>query len=188
MSKNFKIKKSGKYFESEYLRYEAPTPRIKFHTSRTLLHNTKNEVKKYMAYVLAMEPIVELKMKEMGVNFDVKKLVSMSLEFIDNCVSGLDIRSELGIYGQAEIIINSYKKKHDKALEECQKTLNSLKENPVEYILNWREFDKYNENNDLYELGLESLDDYYADCSLKKAKKASEDLLKYLKELNNGED
>lgn len=178
---NFRVRKCGKYFESEYIRYTPSNMTIKLYVSRKILHSTKEDAKKYMTYILSIEPIIELKMKEMGVSFDAKKLIAMRLDFLENCVLGIEARSGLGIHKHAELIINFYKNKYDEALASGQEILKSIKENPVEYLSNWKSFDNYKHNNELYELGLEPLDDYYAESSLDKAIKSADEALEWFK-------
>jgi hypothetical protein len=180
-TKNFKVRKRGKYFEIEYLKYNPSNTTIKVYTSRTILHSTKQDAKKFMTYILTIEPIMEKIMRQIGVSFDARKLISMRLDFIDNCVLGIEARSGFGIHKHAELIVDFYKKKYDEALTNGQEILKSIKDNPVEYMSNWKVFDDYKFKNELYELGLEPLEAYYAESSLDKAIKSADEALEWFK-------
>ena len=178
---NFKVTKSGKYFKTEFIKFKPENYTIKYHWSNSNLHENKTSTEKYIKLVVDIEKQISKELKERGLNFKATKLVVVSLKIIESWSDEFDIRHDIGLEKQAKLIVNSYSNSYNKAKEENKSILEKISANGkggYDYNKkNWKEEEKYKNNNDLYELGMESLKEYYGEDPFYKIIKKTEDLI-----------
>jgi len=187
--KNFKVSKCGKYFRTEILRFKPGNVTIDVWMSTMQLHQDRESTEKYMKFILDMEQAVKKELETRGLSHEPMKVLVYSLKLVSSWADGFDIRHDLPIEHQAILVVNWYNNAYNEAKEDCEKTLASLKENPIPYIQNWKAHDKYDKDNKLFELGMEDLKDYYGedplDDILEKSGEILELLIKQRKEKQN---
>lgn len=185
--KNFKVSKCKKYFQTHILRFKPGNITVEIHMSTMQLHQDRASTEKYMKLVLDMEKEVAKKFKEMKVSHDPLKAVVHSLRIVSSWADDFDIRHDLPIEKQAGLVANWFCDAYDKAKENCESILNGLKEKPTSYVSNWRDHDKYNIDNRVFEIGLDELDKYYGEDPLDKISLGLDEILEKIKELNKSE-
>jgi len=186
--KNFKVSKCKKYFETHIIRFKPGNSTVDVRMSTMQLHQDRASTEKYMKFVLDMEKEVAKKFKERKVSHDPLKAVVHSLRLVAAWADDFDIRHDLPIENQAELVANWFCNAYDKVKDNCELILSNLKENPVAYIENWKSYDKYATDNKLFELGMDELDEYYKEDPLEvieaQAKEMLDLLIKQRKEKN----
>jgi len=181
---NFKVTKCKKYFQTHILRFKPGNVTISVNMSTMQLHQDRASTEKYMKLILDMERAVKRELGTRCLNHDPMKVIVFRLNLVSSWADSFDIRHDLPIEHQAMLLVNWYDNAYNEAKEDCEKTLAGLKENPVPYIGNWKAHDKYDQDNKLFELGMESLDEYYGEDPLDKMKELSDKMLDMLITLN----
>jgi hypothetical protein len=187
--KNFKVSKYKNYFKTHILRFKPGNSSVSVWMPTMQLHQSRQATEKYMKLILDMEQAVSKELKTRGLSHDPMKVVVYSLKLVSSWADDFDIRHDLPIEHQATLVVNWYNNAYNEAKEDCEKTLASLKENPIPYIKNWKAHDKYDKDNGLFELGMEDLKEYYGedplDVILEKTNEMLELLIKQNKEKQN---
>jgi len=163
---NFKVSKCKNYFQTHILRFKPGNSTVSVWMSTMQLHKDRKATEKYMRFILDMEQAVSKELKTRGLSHEPMKVVVYSLRLVSSWADDFDIRHDLPIEHQATLVVNWYNNAYNEAKEDCMKTLASLKENPIPYIKNWRAHDKYDKDNNLFELGMEDLKGYYGEDPL----------------------
>jgi hypothetical protein len=178
--KNFKVSKCEKYFKTHIIKFKPGNVTVKTWMSTMQLHQDRASTEKYMKLILDMEKEVSKKFKNRKVSHDPLKAVIHSLRIVASWADDFDIRHNLPIDEQAELVANWFCNAYDKAKENCESILSDLKEKPVAYIHNYREHDKYNIDNKLFELGMDELDEYYKEDPLEVVQEKANEMLELL--------
>lgn len=177
---NFKVSKYKNYFQTHILRFKPGNSTVGVWMPTMQLHQNRQATEKYMKLILDMEQAVSKELKTRGLSHDPMKVVVYSLNTVSAWADDFDIRHDLPIEHQATLVVNWYNNSYNEAKENCEKTLASLKENPISYVENWKVHEKYNKDNGLFELGMEDLKDYYKEDPLDSILKKSNELLELL--------
>lgn len=185
MEKNFEIKKRGKYIECSYLRYTPSNSAITLYNPNNIWHSNRSECEKFMKLLIDIEPIIDKILKEKGLSHDAKKIILFRIKTLDAISIGLDIRSSMSIEEIADMLVFWFNKKFVELKAKGEKILSGIKANPVGYYSNWREFDTYNTDNQIYELGLESLEEYFTKDPLLSMSESLDEVLELFKGLKS---
>lgn len=178
--KNFKVSKCKKYFQTHILKFKPGNVTISVNMSTMQLHQNREATEKYMKFVLDMEKAVKKELDSKNLGHDPMKVIVFRLNAVSSWADGIDMRSNWPIEEHAELLVYWYDKGYNEAKENCESTLAVIKENPVPYIANWRAHDKYSQDNKLFELGMEELDEYYGEDPLDKMRELSNQMLELL--------
>jgi hypothetical protein len=172
---NFKVTKSGRYFRTELIRFEPANFTIKYAWSTSQLHENRKETELYMKFVLKMEEQVKKELKTRGLDFEPLKVVVHALKNVESWSGSFafDIRHNIGIEKQADLITNWYANAWIKAADEndviFQKISANGKGGYEHSKKSYTEDELYKRNKALYELDCEDLDEYYGeDLALKR--------------------
>ena len=182
--KNFRVSKCKKYFQTHILKFKPGNVAVSVHMSTMQLHQDRQATEKYMKFILDMEQSVIKELDKRNLAHDPMKVIVYSINLISSWVDNFDIRHDLPIEQQAILVVNWFDNAFNKAKEVCEKILAELKEKPVSYVENWRAHDAYNQNNELFELGMEKLDVYYGNDPLDNIMEKSNKMLELLIKLN----
>jgi len=183
--KNFKVSKSKKYFQTHILRFKPGNVTVDVNMSTMNLHQDRESTEKYMKFVLDMENQVAKELKKRKLSHDPMKVVVYSIRMVESWSCGFEVRSDLPIERQSELIVNWFNDNYNEAKTSCESILAELKENPKAYLNNWVSHDKYNRDNKLFELDMEELDQHYGEDPFDKmsdALKKMHELLDEIKE------
>ncbi len=178
--KNFKVSKYKNYFQTHILRFKPVNSAVSVWMPTMQLHQDRASTEKYMKFILDLEVAVKKELESRNLNHDPMKVIVFRLNLVSSWADGFDIRHDLPIEHQAILVVNWYNNAYNEAKEDCEATLAGLKENPVPYIGNWKAHDKYDQDNKLFELGMESLDKYYGEDPLDKVIELTKKMLETL--------
>lgn len=163
-TKNFKVSKKGRYFDIRYLKYTPPSDSVFYYTyDKSVWETNRASAEKFMNLVIDIEPLVIKELKSQALSHNPNKIIASRLKTIESISSGIDIRSHWSAEKISENIVDSFNKQYVEAKEKCENILIDLKNNPVTYWDKSREFDEYKRLNNLFELGLESTDNFYSE-------------------------
>lgn len=178
----FKISKCGNYIESKYLNYEPANHVIDIHNWGTMLHQDRAGFEKYRDKIIILEKLVQEKLQELELPHLNTKIIRFHLKFIEAVADGLDIRSAWSNEKIAERLVYGFDERYNKAKANCEAHLKDLKENPRKEYAKWREDEKYERDNDMFELDMEPLEPHYSGNPLDEALRLTNELLEKLKE------
>lgn len=177
---DFTVNKRGQYYNLMYIGFEDPNYVFKIHQRNNVWFNTKTEVLGFISYVTKLEEFLN---GLMLTSHNPKKIIRFYLKLVEAVASGLDVRSSWTIEDLGEILLKSFNTKYNEALTFCQDTLKWIEENDCNMLTDWRRFEKYNMNVNIFELDLPILTEEYehfGEDSLDKVIKLTNDMLALL--------
>lgn len=144
METSFKVKKSGKYIDIQYISNLKTQIRI----FDNILVSSAKEGRVLISTIRKYEESFKKNQVYLDNGFDYRLIILKYLKAIDAIASGLDIRSRIPFEEMSERFIDSYKYLFDYTIKECNETYEYyLKvKNNSSYAKDWRRYDKFNEN------------------------------------------
>jgi hypothetical protein len=155
METTFKVKKSGKYIDIQYI----TGIKLPMSVYDNCLVSTVKEARHLIDFIRKMENGIKENLAEKGLDLDYRLIVIKHLQAIDAIASGIEIRSKLSVKELSERFVSGFKIKMDEILAECETTFkifNEIKDN-THYYENGRLYDKFNEYVRDYNLPFERI-------------------------------
>lgn len=183
---DFKVTKSGKYYNIQYIGYKAPNHTIDIQFYDFVYQSTREQSEHFIQYFREVKTKIEQVLERHKLEHDAGKICRIRLGFIESLASGLDVRSSWSTDEVAERLVEGYNRDYTEKRIICLYILDKAKSarKKPEYISNYVEFDKYSRYNQLYELSLPKVSEFTVtiDDRLDQALKATSELLEKLRE------
>jgi len=182
---SFEVTTEGDYINTKYIRFD-DIDNFDIRMSVDQYHQDMDSAETFMKYILDIEPLVKKILESKELEHDPTKIIAKYQKMLDAFLSGLDIRSDLGIEKHAEIIVKWFCNDYDKGKKFCDETLEFLKTFKGQYMQHWRKFDKYNELVRSFGYGYSKLDykdlTMFEEDGLSSMLKSTKELLKKINE------
>ena len=182
METSFKIKKSGKFIDIQYI----TGIKIPMSTYDNVLVSSAKEGRKLINFIRNFEDGVRKCLVKEGIDLDYRLIIVKHLGAVDSISSGFDIRSKMSIEELSERFVFGFKRIYDTMLDDVEETFKLFNEvkNNSSYTKNWKRYDKYNEYVRDYDLDYPkiSMDDFNNDELKNISRLASEALVLLIKE------
>lgn len=155
METTFKVKKSGKYIDIQYI----TGIKLPMSVYYNCLVSTVKEARHLIDFIRKMENGIKENLAEKGLDLDYRLIVIKHLQAIDAIASGIEIRSKLSVKELSERFVSGFKIKMDEILTECNSTFKIFNEikDTTHYYENGRLYDKFNEYVRDYNLPFERI-------------------------------
>lgn len=176
--KKFKVTKVGKYFDIAYLGYISDVSEFKFPCFNNIWLGNAENARNYINYINNLEIIIDKIDKE----HDTKKIIRFYLNIIDSILSGIDVRSSLSIEEVAELLVTYFTKRYQDTLKKCDNIRQGVIDGEIKRYD--RKIEDYNDKNELFGFGLESLDGYFNTPTLSEITEGASKLLDEMIELS----
>ena len=179
MDKTLKVEQStnDKYLFVKYIGHK-PTNVVIDVWLRASACIEPKELDNLYAVVLDFTKRVGKELKKRKLPYKTKRVIAEAFESIESWTCSITMISKFSKEEMTEWIVDAFHRKYTESRDKCEKLLADAKANGIDYMQNYHICDDYEQQNDYWEFGLETLKPYHNDNFFNKMDELLEELRK----------